>query len=134
MSKEREVGNHLLISKLVSLRNLNDAIQDKNTAIALRIEEKNILQITHPLERSYLILRLLVVENLLYLQSKTLAFPIRTYSKSYPPTSSHSRKTIRFQCSWCLLAVCDCIYDKNAVGKKGVNWKRSVMGNIGVAW
>ena len=99
MGKKREVRNHLLIGKLVSLRNLNDSIQDENTTVALRIEEKNILQITLPLERSYLILRLLVVENLLYLQPKALTFPIRTYSKSYPPTSSHSRKTIRSQCS-----------------------------------
>ena len=68
------MSNHLLISELIPFGDLNHTIKDQNTAIALRIEEKNVLPITTLPAHSYLILRLFVVKNFLHLQTETLAY------------------------------------------------------------
>lgn len=62
-----EVSDHLLVRELVALGALNDIVQDQDGAVIRRLEDQDIL-----------ILALLVVENLLDLESHGLACSSRT--------------------------------------------------------
>ena len=98
MGKERKVRDHLLVSKLVSFRDLNDTIEHHHSAITLRVKQQNVL-IMKLCDCLYLEFRFLVVENLLHLQAKALSYAITKRDCPHRSTSFRFRKTIRSQCS-----------------------------------
>ena len=98
MGKERKVCDHLLVSKLVPFRDLNDTVEHHHSAITLRVKQQNVL-IMKLCDCLYLEFRFLVVENLLHLQAKALSYAITKRDCPHRSTSFRFRKTIRSQCS-----------------------------------
>lgn len=98
MGKERKVRDHLLVSKLVSFRDLNDTVEHHHSAITLRVKQQNVL-IVKLCDCLYLEFRFLVVENLLHLQAKALSYTITKLDCPHRSTSFRFRKTIRSRCS-----------------------------------
>lgn len=99
VGKERQVGDHFLVGELVSLRDLDHSIEHEHSSIALRIEDKNVLSMTH-LCFPNLILRLLVVEDFLHLQTETLTYLLTVLSGPNHSTSFPSRRTSLPRCSF----------------------------------
>jgi hypothetical protein len=64
MGVHRQVGNHLLVWELVSLGTLDDVVKDQDSSVVGGLEDKHIL-----------VLALLVMYNLLNLESHSLAGP-----------------------------------------------------------
>lgn len=62
MSEEWDVGNHFLVGKLITLRQLYNRIQHEHSAVGFGVEDKNVLKFA-----------LLLVHDDFYLQAKLLA-------------------------------------------------------------
>ena len=99
VGKERQVGDHFLVGELVSLRDLDHSIKHEHSPIALRIEYKNVLSMTRFCCPN-LILRLLVVEDFLHLQTETLTYLLTVPSGPNHSTSFPSRRTSLPRCSF----------------------------------